>query len=436
MSAGCQVDTIPEARPLTDAQRRLVKATGPILAMHWVTITGHFYKQMLLHHPELRPLFNQTNQKTLRQPAALAAAIYAYSASIDDLSRFKPIVERICHKHVTINVLPAQYAVVGHHLLSAIKDILGRGFTNELMDAWKAAYWQLAHICIDREAELYKEAAWVGWQSFKVEKRIKESEDITSFYFVPVDPTLSPIPVFKPGQFISVRQFMPEFNYHQCRQYSLSDSPNTGYLRISVRRDPGAETEDVDGNPVFHHRGWMSNLLHNTLKEGDTIEMTAPFGTFVLDTSSAAPIVLISAGVGQTPFISMLNSIFVDKKSAVPISKRVTWIHTTRNRGSHAFREHVRTLVNANSERLRSVVFYTDPEEDSVEGKDFDFEGRPDLVVIPEEDLFLTDPTAQYYVCGPMDFMTNMYKTLVRTGVDSSRVLMEVYGAGSVPRNV
>ena len=156
-------------------------------------------------------------QKRGLQPEALARAVYAYAAHIEDLTPILPVVERIAHKHASIHIVPSQYAVVGTHLLSAITDVLGADtFKSELYDAWATAYWNLAHIFIDRERQLYEAAAWVGWREFVVEKKVKESDEITSFYFRPKDgKSLDP---YRPGQYISIQRFIPELGYNQNRQ--------------------------------------------------------------------------------------------------------------------------------------------------------------------------------------------------------------------------
>ena len=128
-----------------------------------------------------------------------------------------PTVERLCNKHTSLHIVPSQYAIVGKHLLQAIGEVVGTDvFSGELYEAWVVAYWQLAHICINREAELYKAAGWVGWRDFVVEKRVEESKEITSFYLVPKDG--KSLPTFRPGQYVSVQMFIKELGFKQSRQ--------------------------------------------------------------------------------------------------------------------------------------------------------------------------------------------------------------------------
>ena len=153
----------------------------------------------------------------------------------DDLGVLAPTVELICHKHASLYIRPEQYNIVGTYLLAAMKEILGDALTPEIHDAWAAAYWQLANVMIGKEEELYKSAdGWTDWRDFKIDRKENESDEITSFYLVPVDG--KPLPSFKPGQYISVQTEVPEFGHLQARQYSLSEAPRSDYYRISVKR--------------------------------------------------------------------------------------------------------------------------------------------------------------------------------------------------------
>lgn len=147
----------------------------------------------------------------------MARSVYGYAANIDDLTPVLPVVERLCNKHASLGIQPQQYTIVGKHLLEAITEIVGKDvFKGDLYDAWFAAYWQLAQICINREAELYKGAAWAGWKDFVVRNKVQETDDITSFYLVPKDG--SPLPSYKPGQYISVQRFVNDLGFNQSRQ--------------------------------------------------------------------------------------------------------------------------------------------------------------------------------------------------------------------------
>jgi len=123
------------AAPLTPSQIAIVKATVPVLKEHGVTITTLFYKNLLEAHPELRNVFNEANQVDGAQPRALAAAVWAYAAYVDELGKLSAAVARIAYKHASLNVQPEHYPIVGKFLLGAVAEVLGAACTPDIVDA-------------------------------------------------------------------------------------------------------------------------------------------------------------------------------------------------------------------------------------------------------------------------------------------------------------
>ncbi|KAF1845326.1 globin-like protein [Cucurbitaria berberidis CBS 394.84] len=418
---------------LTPSQVAIIKSTVPVLAAHGLDITTKFYGDMLIAHPELKNIFNNTHQVTGHQPRALAGALYAYAANIDDLGKLSPAVELICHKHASLYIRPEHYDIVGHHLIETMKAVLGDAATPEILDAWGTAYWQLADIMIGKEDQMYKETAyWADWKDFTIAKKEKESEAITSFYLEPVDAELkSKLPIFKPGQYISVNVFVEELGdggVWQARQYSLSDAPGKNYLRISVKKEPGVELGEPNS---LSHPGYISNILHETKKEGDVVRVSHPFGDFFFEgkeDDKDAPVVLISAGVGLTALTSIFNTL-VEKKSTRPIS----WIQGARNSNVRAFKKNVDQIA-ASNDNVHTVYFSSSPKEGETEGRHYHTKGRVDLDKVSKELLFTDNEKTQYFVCGPTQFMVDVEAKLKSYGVPSDRVKMELFGTGGVPR--
>ncbi|KAF2023936.1 globin-like protein [Setomelanomma holmii] len=415
---------------LTPSQAAIIKATVPVLAEHGNTITTKFYADMLTAHPSLKNIFNNTHQATGHQPRALAGALYAYAANIDDLGVLSPAVELICHKHVSLYIRPEHYDVVGEYLIKTMKAVLGGVATPEILQAWGAAYWQLANLMIGKEDALYKEAKeWDDWRDFKIVKKEKEAEQITSFYLSPVDEGFM-LPTYKLGNYVSVQVFVDELDggVWQARQYSLSDAPGKPYLRISVKKEPGLEI----GEPKhLTHAGYISNLLHEKKEVGDVVCVSHPFGDFFFDEqndNTDAPVVLISAGVGLTCLTSILNTLF-EKKSSRPVS----WIHGARDSRTRAFKKDIDALAAAN-ENMHAVYFSSSPQESEHEGRDYHVKGRIDLDKVERELLFVDNVKTQYFVCGPARFMLDVEEKLKSYGVPTDRVKMELFGTGGVPR--
>lgn len=415
---------------LTPDQVNIIKATVPVLADHGLAITTKFYKDMIAANPELKSIFNNTHQATGHQPRALAGALYAYASNIDALGNLTPAVELICHKHASLYIKAEHYAIVGKYLLETMKAVLGDACTDQILDAWGAAYWQLADIMIAKEKGMYDSVPeWKDWRDFKIARKEKESEQITSFYLEPVDAGFK-LPTFKPGQYISVNIFVDELDggVWQARQYSLSDAPGKDYLRISVKKEPGVEI----GEPKsMTHPGYLSNILHEKKNVGDVVRVSHPFGDFFFEEGEQerdAPVVLISAGVGLTCLMSILNTL-VEANSERPIS----WIQVARHSGVRAFKPHIDALA-VTHKNLHTVYFCSNPKEGDVQGKDYDIQGRLDLDKVNGADLHLDNNKAQYFVCGPAEFMVATAKKLQGLGVSAARVKMELFGTGGVPK--
>lgn len=137
----------------------IVKSTVPALKEHGLTITKTFYKNMFEKNPEVKVLFNMENQKSEKQPKALAMTVLAAAQNIDNLETLMPAVQKIAEVHCDCLVKEEHYPIVGKHLLGAIKEVLGENSTDEILDAWKKAYGVIAQIFIDVEKQVYAKRA-------------------------------------------------------------------------------------------------------------------------------------------------------------------------------------------------------------------------------------------------------------------------------------
>ncbi|MDX9842918.1 MAG: NO-inducible flavohemoprotein [Aquabacterium sp.] len=402
---------------LDQTTRDLVKATAPILKEHGVTLTRHFYARMFTHNPELKPIFNQGHQQAGAQQQALAMAVAAYAEHIENPSMLAPVLTLVANKHASLGIRPEHYPIVGKHLLASIREVLGEAATDALIDAWAAAYGQLADLLIAQEKSLYEQAAsqpngWSGWRGFKVKRKVQESDEITSLHLTPADGggTVH----YQPGQYTSVRVFVPALGIMQPRQYSLSAAPGGSSLRISVKREA-----EQDGSPA----GMVSNLLHDQIQVGDVIELAPPMGEFVLHEDRDTPVVLLSAGVGITPMLAMLDHLIYQGSQ-----REIHFLHACRHGGVHAFREHVANLT-AEHPRLRSVVHYEFPRAQDRMGQDFHHEGRIDKAALSRAAL---PADADCYLCGPEPFMQAQRAHLLELGVAAERIHVEAFGTGGV----
>ncbi|WP_153127262.1 NO-inducible flavohemoprotein [Peribacillus tepidiphilus] len=389
----------------------IIKSTVPVLEKHGEAITTRFYQLMFGNHPELLNIFNHVNQKQGRQQKALASTVYAAAMYIDNLEAILPVVKQIGHKHRSLGIKPEHYPIVGKHLLLAIKDVLGDAATDEIIDAWEKAYQVIADVFISVEAEMYDQAAnqkggWDGFRNFVVDRKVVESDVITSFYLKPEDQ--KELATFQPGQYISILLDIEGEEYTHIRQYSLSDAPGKDYYRISVKRETGSDIPD----------GIVSNYLHDQVKEGDILKVSAPAGDFVLDTTKNTPVVLLSGGVGLTPMMSMLKTIV-----EIQPERKVTFIHAAQNGNVHALREEVEEL--AKIDNVTAYFFYDSPTEEDRKNNRFDVEGYVTREWLKEK-VEIED--ADFYFCGPVPFMKSINSSLIDLGVAEDKIHYEFFG--------
>jgi len=394
---------------LTESQREIIRATVPALRQHGEAITERFYADLFEAHPELLNIFNPVNQRPGGQARNLAASILAYAANIDQLDKLGGMVERIANKHCSMEVRPEHYPIVGEFLLGAIAAVLGGAATPAVLDAWGAAYGLLAGIMTGREAQLYATETAEGWEGYKtcsVVKKEFETTSMVSLYFAPVDGT--PLPAFHPGQYLGIKARVPGHTTDQVRQYSLSIAPGGQFYRISVRRERSASGTTPDG--------LISNYLHDGIREGDTLGVHAPLGDFTLDETSDRPVVLLSAGSGITPTISMLEYL-------TPGTRRVLFVHATTDRAHHAFGDHVRRLA-ASRPGIEVAIFYDTVGPDDIAGIQYDEVGR-----LTEAALATRLPPGEcdIYLCGPAGFLTAADELLERLGVPKERRHSEAF---------
>jgi nitric oxide dioxygenase len=400
---------------LTEHAIAIVKATAPVVAPHAEAITRRFYTLMFTQNPEVQAYFNPAHQHSGGQQKALAGAICAYAANIENLAALGPAVELIAQKHCSLGIRPEHYPIVGKHLLAAIKDVLGDAATDEVIAAWGEAYGFLAEIFIGREAAIYHEQAaaaggWNGFREFVVDRKTPESEIISSFYLRPRDGgALAP---YKPGQYITIKVEHPSVPTSP-RNYSLSDRPDVGHYRISVKREPCL----APGAPA----GVVSNYLHDHVHEGDTVHIGPPCGEFTLDPASCSerPIVLLSAGIGITPILSMLKSL-AHGRAETPIY----FIHAARNSRVHALADEVRQTA-AERPNIRTHFRYDAPHTDDVKNNHCDSAGFVDQAFLRD---WLPTNDADFYFCGPKPFMTGVFSALKDWGVEESRMHFEFFG--------
>jgi ferredoxin-NADP reductase/ferredoxin len=243
--------------------------------------------------------------------------------------------------------------------------------------------------------------AWSGFRRLRVAKVERESASVISLLF---EPTEGPaLPSALPGQFLVLRLRVTPDGPPLLRNYSLSGPPRASAFRVSIKREVN---------------GVGSSFLHDHVKAGDVLEVSAPRGLFTLSLGDG-PVVLVSAGIGATPVLAMLHALALDASN-----REVWWLYGARNRKEHPFSKESRGLLRTLA-RGRSHVVYSRPEPGDRLGVDYDSPGRLD---IPLLDRLGVSPDADFYLCGPSAFLRSFTAGLRERGTDSVRVHTEVFG--------
>lgn len=209
------------------------------------------------------------------------------------------------------------------------------------------------------------------------------------------------LPSALPGQYVVLR--LPG-DRPLFRSYSLSGPPSTERYRISVKLEP---------------HGAAGAYLHDHVRVGDTLDVSSPRGSFVLETSDR-PVVLVSAGIGATPVLAMMYALATARST-----RPVWWLHGARDGQHHPFGQEIRRLAGELAQ-VRSYVCFSRPGPGDALGRDFDAVGHLSLdeVGLPRD--------ADVYLCGPARFMAEMRQALASAGFTAERIHMELF-VGSEP---
>jgi ferredoxin-NADP reductase len=229
---------------------------------------------------------------------------------------------------------------------------------------------------------------------------VRESGNVISLVLEPADG--QPIAAALSGQFVVLR-LGPESAPALMRSYSLSGEPGAAYYRVSVKRE-------------IH--GAAGAYIDDELQVGDLVHASAARGSFTLRPGDT-PAVLLSAGIGVTPVLAMLHAL-----AAEASTREIWWLYGTRSRREHPFAEETRGLLAALPHRHSHICYSSPDPEDRV---DFDSVGRLDMRVLQKLNL---PRNADFYICGPSSFMSDLTAGLAASGVAPDRIHTEIFGTG------
>jgi ferredoxin-NADP reductase len=246
-------------------------------------------------------------------------------------------------------------------------------------------------------------SAWTGFRKVRVSGKTRESASVTSLMLEPVDGL--PLTEALPGQFVVLLLGLAPGAPAQMRSYSLSGEPSDRRYRISVKREP---------------HGAASAYINENMQIGEVLEISVPRGNFTLRRGDG-PVVLLSAGVGATPVLAMLHALATEGSR-----RKIWWLHGARSGRDHPFAQEVRSLVKALVSG-RSHILYSSPDPEDKPGVDFDAAGHLNVEALRELEV---PRDADFFICGPPAFMSELTAGLIAWGVAASRIHTEIFGAG------
>ncbi|MBU5040029.1 globin domain-containing protein [Staphylococcus aureus] len=372
---------------LTEQEKDIIKQTVPLLKEKGTEITSTFYPKMFKAHPELLNMFNQTNQKRGMQSSALAQAVMAAAVNIDNLSIIKPVIMPVAYKHCALQVYAEHYPIVGENLLKAIQDVTGLEENDPVIQAWPKAYGVIADVFIQIEKEIYDQMMWIGFKPFKITNIKQESEDIKSFTVETEEYDFSE---FTPGQYITVDVSSDKLPYRAKRHYSIV-SGDKNHLTFGVKRDVTTE-----------HEGEVSTILHDEIKEGDTINLAAPVGGFVLE-NTTEPQLFLGSGIGVTPLVAMYEA-----ASAKGLDTQM--VQVAENEQHLPFKDNFNSIASHHD----NAKLYTHLKD------------KQGYIGAEELQVFLANKP-EIYICGGTKFLQSMIEALKSLNYDMDRVHYETF---------
>jgi ferredoxin-NADP reductase/MOSC domain-containing protein YiiM/ferredoxin len=244
--------------------------------------------------------------------------------------------------------------------------------------------------------------AWRGFRPMRIAAKVRESTDVISLVLEPVDARSLATPLA--GQFIVLRLLPQRETSPLMRSYSLSGAPNAARYRVSIK----CETA-----------GAVGAYLDREVGLGDTLEVSAPRGSFTLEPGER-PLVLASAGIGITPVLAILHGL-----AAEPSAREIWWLYGARNGKHHPFALESRALLRL-LPHGRSRIWYSRATAEDRLGTDFDAAGH---LTVASFDALKVSRDADFYLCGPAAFMRALCTDLADWGVPHTRIHTETFGS-------
>ncbi len=251
---------------------------------------------------------------------------------------------------------------------------------------------------------------WTGGDlTVRVQRIIEETADVKTFVFAAKIPTQF---TYAPGQFITLHLTINGVNV--SRSYTISSTPSRPHtLTITVKR-----VASVEGQPA----GLVSSWLHEQLAVGDAVNISGPFGDFSCARHPGPRLLLVSAGSGITPMLSMTRWLTDSAAEA-----DVVFLHSTKTSADIICRRELELLATHNP-RLKLTIITTRPEPGSAW---LGLTGRlsGDLLQVSVPDFL----RRTVFCCGPEAFMKEVKGLLADRNFPMDHYHEESFGGPKRP---
>lgn len=262
------------------------------------------------------------------------------------------------------------------------------------------------------QAEQRLKAAERGsaWHPLRISKIVDESSVIRSFHLEPSDG--AGLIANLAGQHLPIRVQPDPDAPPVIRTYTLSSAPSDGGYRISVKRE-----------------GLVSSYLHDNIAVGDLIDARPPAGSFTIDAAEQRPAVLMAAGIGITPVLSMLRHVVYEGLRTRRVRPTVVF-YAARSKAERAFDDELRTLTERAGGAVRVIRLLEDA-DGALKGTDYEVLGRIDMNLLRS---VLGFDDYDFLMCGPPPFMQAIYDGLRGLNIADRRIHAEAFGPASLTR--
>ncbi|WP_267740701.1 globin domain-containing protein [Myroides injenensis] len=395
---------------LSNHQKKIVLQTADSLRKNSGDLLNVFYTTLFEQHPEVLNIKNLGDLQQTETQSHILSTIITCVEKIAKTQNINELINTLKQQYAKLEISPEQYEIMGSYFIQAIMKVLKHEAVAETRQAWETAAQQIVDIILANDIEQNITINSTNpleneWNTFVVKSKVEESDDVISLYLTPISQTC--IIRHLPGQYLQLKMFLPSLNKEVTANYSISSTPNEEYYRITIKR------VHKDAKSMQEQ---LTNYLYDHLAELDLVALTNPKGNFTLNTNTRDK-VFLSGGIGQSPLISMLETIEANNYG----NHKIVWIHTSKNKSVQAFKNKIRYIAN-NYPLVTPIMFYDQIDETTADLTQY--QGQIDFDKIKE---YTFTNNADYYLSGSKEFVEKLKSDLKARNINENQIFFQEY---------